>query len=213
MLPSLLYVICDADVCGRAGWTLSDFAAACLDGGARLLQVRAKEAPAGWLLDTTSAIVKRAASHHAVVILNDRADLARLAGAGGVHVGQQDLDPRSVRAIVGADAVVGLSTHTADQWTAALVEPVNYVAVGPVFGTATKATGYEAVGLGAVSRAASAAAAHDLPIVAIGGITLDRARAVIDAGAQAVSVITDLLATGDPAGRVRQFLRALGETD
>lgn len=213
MLPSLLYVICDADVCARAGWTLTDFAAACLDGGARFLQVRAKQAPAGWLLDTSADIVKRAASHQALVILNDRTDLARLSGAGGVHVGQEDLDPRSVRAIVGRDAVVGLSTHTAEQCAAAVVQPVSYVAIGPVFGTTTKATGYEAVGLAAVECAAAKTASHGLPLVAIGGITLDRARSAIESGAQSVSVITDLLATGDPAGRVREFLRVLGETD
>jgi thiamine-phosphate pyrophosphorylase len=213
MLPSRLYVICDAEACARAGWTLTDFAAACLDGGARFLQVRAKQAPAGWLLETTESIVTRAASHGALVILNDRADLARLAGAGGVHVGQEDLDPRSVRAIVGGDAIVGLSTHTAEQCSAAVVEPVSYVAVGPVFGTATKATGYDAVGLAAVERAGATTAAHGLPLVAIGGITLDRARSVIESGAQSVSVITDLLSTGDPAGRVRQYLRVLGETD
>ena len=213
MLPSLLYVICDAGVCARAGWTLTDFAAACLDGGARFLQVRAKQAPAGWLLNTTDGIVKRAASHRALVILNDRADLARLSGAGGVHVGQEDLDPRAARAIVGSDALVGVSTHTAEQCSAAVVQPVSYVAVGPVFGTTTKATGYEAVGLAAVEHAAATTAAHGLPLVAIGGITLDRARSVIESGAQSVSVIADLLTTGDPAGRVRQFLRLLGETD
>ena len=118
-LPSSLYVICDADVCERAGWTLTDFASACLDGGARLLQVRAKHAAARWLLDTTITVVQRARPSGALVVVNDRADLARLAGAGGVHVGQEDLAPASVRLVVGPDAVVGLSTHTVEQWEAA----------------------------------------------------------------------------------------------
>jgi thiamine-phosphate pyrophosphorylase len=86
---------------------------------------------------------------------------------------------------------------------------VSYVAVGPVFGTVTKETGYAARGLEAVRAARARVASHDLPIVAIGGITLSRAPAVIDAGAQSVAVITDLLSTGDPAGRVREFVRAL----
>jgi thiamine-phosphate pyrophosphorylase len=212
-LPSSLYVVCDADVCERAGWTLADFASACLDGGARLLQVRAKHAAAGWLLDTTAAIVKRGGPSRAVVLVNDRADLARLAAAGGVHVGQQDLAPASVRLIVGPDAVVGLSTHTADQCEAASREPVSYVAVGPVFGTLTKSTGYDPVGLEHVRRAAARTAARGIPLVAIGGISLERARSVIEAGARSIAVITDLLATGNPTTRVRQFLHVLGETN
>jgi thiamine-phosphate pyrophosphorylase len=201
-----LYVVCDADVCARAGWTLVDFAAACIDGGARFLQVRAKDAAGQWLLETTQAVAEQANAARALVIVNDRVDIARLAGAGGVHVGQTDLRPKAVRAIGGADLVVGLSTHTPDQYRAAKLEPVDYVAIGPVFATATKATGHEPVGLAAVS---SAAQATGLPVVAIGGITLERARSVIDAGARSVAVISDLLATGDPAGRVRSYLRAL----
>ena len=212
-LPSSLYVICDADVCEGAGWTLADFASACLDGGARLLQVRAKHAAAGWLLDTTVAIVERGAPSGALVLLNDRADLARLAAAGGVHVGQEDLTPASVRLIVGPDSVVGLSTHTVDQCEAAARDPVSYIAVGPVFGTTTKSTGYDDVGLGHVRRAAARTAEHGIPLVAIGGISLERARSVIEAGAQSIAVITDLLATGDPATRVQQFLRELGEAN
>jgi thiamine-phosphate pyrophosphorylase len=155
------------------------------------------------------AIEEQARHAGGVVIVNDRADIARLAAAGGVHVGQDDLPPRAVRHLVGADALVGLSTHADAQLVAALVEPVSYVAVGPVFGTVTKETGYAARGLEAVRAARARVASHDLPIVAIGGITLSRAPAVIDAGAQSVAVITDLLSTGDPAGRVREFVRAL----
>lgn len=208
-LTSPLYVICDAEVCDRAGWTLVDFAAACIDGGARFLQVRAKSASAAWLLDATTAVVHRARAVAGLVVVNDRADLARLGGAGGVHVGQTDLRPDAVRAIAGPDALISLSTHAPDQYEAALREPVDYVAIGPVFATATKSTGCDTVGLEGVRRAATRTAERGLPLVAIGGITLDRARSVRDAGAQAVAVISDLLATGDPAGRVREFLREL----
>jgi len=144
---------------------------------------------------------------HAIVIVNDRADLARLAGASGVHVGQDDLSPAEVRALLGETAIVGLSTHTPAQIDAALAEPVSYVAVGPVFGSRTKQTGYDAVGLELVSRAARMAA--PLPVVAIGGITLDNARSVIDAGAAAVAVIGDLLVDADPAVRAAAFVAAL----
>jgi thiamine-phosphate pyrophosphorylase len=160
-------------------------------------------------LDTASAIVDLARPAGASVIVNDRADIARLAGAAGVHVGQEDLAPRAVRTVVGDDAVVGLSTHTVEQLERALDEPVSYVAIGPVFGTATKETGYEAIGLERVADASRRAAARGLPLVAIGGITVHNARAVVDAGAAAVAVIGDLLATGDPEARVRDFLKVL----
>lgn len=128
--------------------------------------------------------------------------MARLSGAHGVHVGQDDLTPRAARLIVGESAIVGLSTHTAAQLESAADEPITYLAIGPVFGTTTKDTGHDAVGLDAVRRAA----AIGPPVVAIGGITLDRAASVIDAGASAVAVIGGLLSTGDPAARVREFL-------
>jgi thiamine-phosphate pyrophosphorylase len=142
--------------------------------------------------------------------LNDRADLAKLVGAAGVHVGQDDLPPVGVRRVVGSAAIVGLSTHTDEQLLAAMAEPISYVAVGPVFATATKATGYEAIGLGRVRHAAMRVAAKGLPVVAIGGIGLGNARSVIEAGAQSVAVISDLLVTGDPATRVRELLAELG---
>ena len=129
-----------------------------------------------------------------------------MSGAHGVHVGQDDLPPAAVRLQLGPDAIVGFSTHSVAQVEAALHEPVSYLAVGPVFGTSTKDTGYSAVGLDLVSIASGLAGA--LPIVAIGGITLDNARSVIDAGASAVAVISDLL-VDDPTARVTAFLRAL----
>jgi thiamine-phosphate pyrophosphorylase len=204
-----LYVICDADVCARAGWRLTDFANACLAGGARLLQVRAKTLSSGEFLTASESIVGMARPAGATVIINDRADIARLSGADGVHIGQDDLPPFAVRRVVGGDAVVGLSTHSAPQLEAACDEPVSYLAVGPIFTTATKATGYEPQGLDVVRAAAVVAQAHGLPLVAIGGITLSRARSVIDAGAQSVAAVSDLLVAGDPAARVREYVRAL----
>ncbi len=204
-----LYAILDADAAAGGGWTLVDLAAAYVRGGARFLQVRAKSASGAWLLDTTSAIVALAHAEGAIVIVNDRADIARLAGADGVHVGQDDLAPAAVRSIVGTERLVGVSTHTIEQVEAAVLEPVDYVAIGPVFGTSTKSTGYEAVGLERVRAAARAARARGLPIVAIGGITLDRAADVIEAGAASVAVISDLLTSSDPGGRVREYVRRL----
>ena len=124
-------------------------------------------------------------------------------------MGQEDLAPAAVRALIGDSSIVGLSTHTTEQVDRAVREPVSYVAVGPVFGTSTKATGYEQIGLERVREAARRARARGLPLVAIGGITLENASSVLDAGAASVAVISDLLATGDPEGRVREFLGRL----
>jgi thiamine-phosphate pyrophosphorylase len=207
-----LNAIVDADAAARAGWTPIDLTRAFLDGGARFLQLRAKSMGGAELLETATAVVELAHSAGAVAIVNDRADIARLAGADGVHIGQDDLAAAAVRTIVGGTAIVGISTHTAAQLERAVVEPVSYVAIGPVFGTYTKATGYDPIGLERVREAAARACASGLPLVAIGGITLDNVRSVSDAGAASVAVISDLLAGGEPESRVRAFLQALGAT-
>jgi thiamine-phosphate pyrophosphorylase len=206
MIPAL-YAIVDESACASHGLSPARCAAGFLDGGARLLQLRAKAMPSGALLELARDLVGMAARSGARVVVNDRADVALMAGAAGVHVGQEDLPPLAVRRLVGEAALVGWSTHTPDQLEAAADLPIDYVAIGPVFPTATKDTGYEAVGLALVRRAA--AAARGRPVVAIGGITLDTAAAVIEAGAASVAVISDLLATGDPAGRVRAYHAAL----
>ena len=195
----------------QAGWDVPSLADAFLSGGARFLQIRSKQAPSAAFLAMCDEVIGGAHKAGAIVIVNDRADIARLAGADGVHVGQDDLDPVSVRRILGETAVIGLSTHTIDQVDAAASLPVDYIAVGPIFGTATKATGVEPVGTGLVERASARlrAARVNRPIVAIGGITLERAPDVLRAGAASVAVISDLLATGDPESRVRAYLNAL----
>ena len=189
----------------RAGWKPLDLARAFLDGGARLLQVRAKRLASGPLLDLCDASVRLAAEYQAAVIVNDRVDLARLSGAAGVHLGQDDLPPAAARAQLGPAAIVGYSTHDAAQAAAASAMPVTYIAVGPVFGTATKDTGYAPVGLDMVRAAVRLA--QGIPVVAIGGITLSSAPSVWQAGAAAVAIIGDLLAEDDPAARVASYNR------
>jgi thiamine-phosphate pyrophosphorylase len=174
----------------------------------RLLQLRAKSLSSGAFLQLVDAVVAEASRRDCLVIVNDRIDVARLGGADGVHVGQEDLSPAAVRAQLGPKAIVGLSTHTDVQLHAAAVEPVSYVAIGPVFGTATKDTGYEAVGVEAVSRARQIVPAA-IPIVAIGGVSLANARSILDAGASSVAVIGDLLTGGDPTGRAAEYLKLL----
>jgi thiamine-phosphate pyrophosphorylase len=203
---SVLHAIVDVGVAAGAGWKPIELARAFLDGGARILQLRAKDLPSGAFLDLSDALVALAGEYDGRVIVNDRVDVARLSGAAGVHVGQEDLPPAAAREQLGPAAIIGFSTHTVAQVEGAVQEPISYVAVGPVFGTATKNTGYSAVGLDLVSAAARLAG--PLPVVAIGGVTLENARTAIDAGASSVAVISDLL-IGDPAERVKAFLRNL----
>lgn len=211
------YAIVDHEVARARGRSIPVLARACLEGGAPLLQIRAKTLGAGELLEVCEEVASAAAAFGATLIVNDRADVARLVAGVGVHVGQDDLPPALARRVVGPDAIVGFSTHTTNQVDAALKEPISYLAVGPVFGTRTKETGYEAVGLDLVRYAARASAGAaqvsrrpPLPVVAIGGITLGRARSVIEAGATSVAVISDVLGGDDPSARVRAFLGELG---
>jgi len=203
-----LYAIVDVELCAGAGQAPLDVVRAFLSAGVRLIQLRAKTWASGAFLDLAMAAVADASAAGAVIVVNDRADIAALSRAPGLHVGQDDLTPTDARRIVGPDTWLGLSTHTQEQWTAALTAPISYLAIGPVFGTGTKATGYEAVGLHTVSRVAAAAGERGLPVVAIGGITLERAPGVIAAGASSVAVISDLL-VGAPEARARAFIHAL----
>lgn len=185
------------------GWEVADLARAFLDGGARIIQLRAKQLPSARFLDHADALVRAAEGYRAAIIVNDRVDVALLSQAAGVHVGQEDLPPSAARRLLGADATIGYSTHTLGQIEAAVREPVSYIAIGPIFGTRTKATGYEPIGLAMVSEAARIAGS--LPVVAIGGITLETAPQVIAAGASSVAVISDLLSGGDPKARVAAY--------
>lgn len=205
-----LCAIVDVQVAEHAGWKAIDLATAYLDGGARFLQLRAKTLPSAEFLDLAQRIRALTDAAAGVLVVNDRADIARLAAAG-LHVGQDDLEPSAARAIVGEQVVLGLSTHTPKQIDRAVLAPVTYVAIGPVFGTSTKATGYGPVGLERVRYASDRAAPHGRGIVAIGGITLERAEAVVRAGADMVAVITDLLSGGDPEARVRAYQDRLGD--
>lgn len=201
-----LQAILDVDAAGRAGWAPRDLAAAFLDGGARFIQLRAKQLPSGPFLELCDAVMALARQAGAQVIVNDRVDLARMCGADGAHVGQDDLPAAEARALLGPAAIVGYSTHSVEQIAAAARLPLSYIAVGPVFGTTSKATGYDAVGVDLVREAV--ARAGGIPIVAIGGVTLERAPQVIESGAACVAVISDLL-VGDPSVRIRKYLGAL----
>jgi thiamine-phosphate pyrophosphorylase len=197
-----LYPIVDTVVCRSRELDPIAVADAYLAGGARILQLRDKTGSSAAFLSLADRVVASASARSALIMINDRADIARLSGAAGVHVGQDDLRVDDVRRLVGPAHIVGLSTHDERQIDEALDSDATYVAVGPVFGTATKNTGYTARGLDLVRYAAN----RGKPVVAIGGITLERAPSVVEAGAAGLAVITDLLEGGDPERRVREFM-------
>jgi len=206
---SRLHAIVDVEASIRAGLRALDVARGYLLAGASVLQIRGKALGSRDFLEVADACVAAARPFNATVIINDRVDIARLSGAAGVHVGQGDLSPTAARRLLGGAAIVGLSTHTIRQIEAAVMEPITYLAIGPVFGSATKDTGYDATGLALVREAVRLAGS--LPVVAIGGITLENASSVIDAGAASVAVIGDLLTGADPERRARAFLQTLAD--
>ncbi|MGE3841427.1 MAG: thiamine phosphate synthase [Vicinamibacterales bacterium] len=206
VLPPL-HAIVDDSTCLRAGLDPGAVAEAYLESGVRWLQLRAKGAGGRLCLSWARRIAARARATGAHFVVNDRADIARLVSAG-VHVGQDDLPALAARSIVGEHALIGLSTHTLEQVERSLTLPVSYIAIGPVFQTQTKDTGYQAVGLSLVRQVASLVGGS-LPIVAIGGITLDRAPAVLEAGATAVAVIGDLMLP-DPRARAAEWVEKMG---
>ena len=203
-----LYAILDVDLLRARGLEPLAVAGAWVDAGVRLIQLRAKHLSFGPMLELADELSTVARSAGARAVVNDRVDVARLAGAAGVHLGQTDLRPAEGRSLLGPNAIVGLSTHTPAQVEAACREPIGYVAIGPVYATTTKSGAEPIVGVEGVAAAAALAQRANLPLVAIGGITLERAAAVIAAGADSVAVISDLVSAA-PGVRARQFLQAL----
>jgi thiamine-phosphate pyrophosphorylase len=199
-----LYPIIDVPRIGaeRVAATVAELAAV----GVRLIQLRAKTAPDGELLAMARVAVAAAREAGVTLIVNDRADVAVLAGAAGVHVGQGDLRPSEARQVLGAEGLVGWSTHCVGQVEAALAEPIDYLAVGPIFATSSKADTEAVAGVGLVGEARRRTRG---PLVAIGGITPENAAAVIAAGADGVAVIGGLLGTEGLAEAVQRYRQAV----
>src|SRR5215213_4419356 len=164
-------------------------------GGASLIQLREKQMPALEFYEQAKAAVAIAERNGVKLIINDRVDVALAARAHGVHLGQDDMPPEAARRLLGAEAVVGYSTHSIEQAVAALKLPVDYVAIGPIFPTSTKTDTSPVLGLDALRAVRQALG--DFPLVAIGGITHATASAAIEAGADSVAVISALLS--DPS--------------
>ncbi|QYO66280.1 thiamine phosphate synthase [Leptolyngbya sp. 7M] len=158
--------------------------------GARFIQLRDKTMPSGELLYEAKNALEEAKKHNARLIINDRADIALLAGADGVHLGQDDLSPKEARKLLGENAIIGISTHSLEQASAAADEPIDYIAIGPIFATETKSDTLPVVGLEGVRNVRSVI--KNVPLVAIGGIQKINVRDVIDAGASSAAVISAL---------------------
>ncbi len=194
-------------LCTPARDDLAQFAGACLRGGVDIVQLRDKRLEARQLLESARVLRGVCAGFGVPFIMNDRPDLALEVGADGVHVGQDDLSFEDARRVVGPQKIVGVSTHTPEQVRAADLTAADYVAIGPVFATTTKADTEPVVGLEGVRRARTLTTK---PLVAIGGITRANARSAIEAGADSVAVISGLLAEGESVEQVaRDFLELL----
>ena len=199
-----LYAILDTAICPQR--SLAVILEPLLRAGVKVIQYRHKERFRKAHLEQCAALARWVQAFGGKFIVNDRADAAKLCGAAGVHLGQDDLPPDKARLFLGQDSVIGYSTHTLEQAREAVSLPVDYIAIGPVFPTESKKEADTVVGLGVVAQVRSLTA---MPLVAIGGITLENAPAVLQAGANAVAVIGDLLKAGDIEARARQFLAAL----
>src|SRR5580698_22874 len=168
VLPRL-YVILDAALITSPE---RDCAASLAEAGVRLLQYRNKSAPARQYLESSRALAETLVPRGVTFFVNDRPDVAFLAGASGVHVGQEDLDVEQARQVAGQNKLVGVSTHNLDQFQRAAASSADYIAVGPIFGTSSKANPDPVVGVEFIRKTR---ALGDKPIVAIGGIRVERA--------------------------------------
>jgi len=201
---SRLYAIVDVACFAaplRTTTAIVDYASDLAAGGATFIQYRNKLGSTREMLSHAREL-RRVLGDHVKLIMNDRADICIAADFDGVHVGQDDLSPEGARAVIGSGRIVGVSTHNLEQLKQADAGPADYIAFGPVFATSSKRNPDPVVGLDGIR---AARAATNKPLVAIGGITRANARSVIDAGADSVAVIADLLSS--PEKIAKELLR------
>jgi thiamine-phosphate diphosphorylase len=203
MILPKLYAITDTEL---SNCTHVEIVERLLAGGARLIQLRDKEASAREMFEAAQACVKLTRAAGATLLINDRVDIALATDADGVHLGQDDLTVAEARALLGPQKIIGVSTHSLAQVEAALVTSANYIAVGPIFPTTTKANPDPVVGLELLRQARTLTS---LPLVAIGGITLDTAAEVVGAGADSVAVISALYPLSTSLSLAENFAQAM----
>ena len=204
MIPPL-YAILDANLqlANESALSIPELAERLVEAGVELFQYRDKSGSGRRILQNSKALVGRFSARGVRIIVNDRADLAAIASAGGVHIGQEDLSVDDARKTCGTGLWVGVSTHNLEQLRAADATSADYIAVGPIFPTGTKANPDPVVGLEFLRTARRVTRK---PLVAIGGITVESAGDVYQAGADSIAVIRDLMAASDPAQRAREYL-------
>lgn len=200
-LPSPLYAIFDPSQ--ARGGPPSSILRQLLDGGAHIIQLRAKEMAAKDCLDLAREAAELCRAAGGLFIVNDRVDIALAAKADGVHLGQEDLPLYIGRKLLGRDKIIGISTHDLEQAREAEQGGADYIGFGPIFGTTTKDTGYSARGLAMLKEIRQAV---KIPIVAIGGINEANVTQVWQAGADSAAIISDLMRAKDVAGKVRRIL-------
>ncbi len=186
MLPSF-YPIVDTGYLAKIGTDPFDFAGVLAQAGVRIAQYRHKDEITRARFEEVEAIAKLFREAAALFIVNDRADIALAVGADGVHIGQDDLPPAEVRRIVGPDLLVGCSTHNAEQLVAADSQPVDYLAIGPMFGTRSKKNPEPVVG---IENLPALRRLTGKPLAAIGGVSIKNAGGLLDAGADSLAVIS-----------------------
>jgi len=175
-------------------------------GGCGIIQVRAKGLPIEDIMPALLAAREAVASHEALFIVNDSPSAALACGAHGLHIGQDDCTPEEARRVLGAGAVIGVSTHSIEEALKAEEQGADYISFGPIFPTRTKKDAAAPKGLASLTEVANAVA---IPVVAIGGITALTAREVLSCGASATAIISDILLSGDIAGRVSAIISAM----
>ena len=204
-LPGPLYPITHCP--NSQGWDHVNFSHCLIRCGIRFFQVRDKTLPDGRLYRQLLKIRLLCREAGACFVVNDRVDLALAAVADGVHLGQDDLPPAAARRLLGEEAVIGLSTHNWDQFRRGLEEPVDYLALGPIFPTGTKEDAAPVLGLELLRKASGNT---DLPLVAIGGISVEEAPRVWQSGARSVAVISDVAGAESPERQIRAYLERCG---
>jgi thiamine-phosphate pyrophosphorylase len=197
-LPSHFYAIIDPS----GGHEPVELARTMLSAGAKILQLRLKSAPTGRFVEAAREIAAMCRGAGALFIVNDRVDIAMLCDADGVHLGQEDLPLEAARHLIGAQKIIGISTHSIDQARAAEAGGADYIGFGPIFPGGLKQN-REGKGIEALRAVRSAVG---IPIVAIGGITADRVPEVLAAGADAAAIITDVVRARDVGARAREIL-------
>jgi thiamine-phosphate pyrophosphorylase len=206
MLPRF-YPILDPEIAARHGIDPVAAAEQILEGGAKILQFRHKGFFSREVFAQLEQVAKLCREAHARFVVNDRADLAALTGAA-LHLGQDDMPPSAARKVVGARTLIGFSTHNERQLREAAAEPADYLALGPIFGTASKQNPDPVVGIDELRRLR---ALSERPLVAIGGITRAHAQAVLAAGANAVAIIGDLFG-GDLRAYTQEWVALTRDT-